>query len=55
MLDVDFSLDLLDVGKLAARTGMGPSALRFYEREQSSRASTAKDCAANSNRTSSPR
>ncbi|HEY1651346.1 MAG TPA: MerR family transcriptional regulator [Acidimicrobiales bacterium] len=26
--------DLLDIGEVAARTGMAPSALRFYEREQ---------------------
>jgi DNA-binding transcriptional MerR regulator len=34
MPHVDFSLDLLDIGEVAARTGMAPSALRFYEREQ---------------------
>jgi len=26
--------DLLDIGEVAARAGMAPSALRFYEREQ---------------------
>jgi DNA-binding transcriptional MerR regulator len=26
--------DLLDIGEVAARTGMAPSALRFYERER---------------------
>ena len=25
--------DLLDIGELAARTGVAPSALRYYERE----------------------
>jgi DNA-binding transcriptional MerR regulator len=37
MPEVDFSLDqreLLDIGEVAARSRMAPSALRFYEREQ---------------------
>ncbi|HWD55200.1 MAG TPA: MerR family transcriptional regulator [Acidimicrobiales bacterium] len=40
MTRVEISLDeeeregLLDIGEVAARTGMAPSALRFYEREQ---------------------
>jgi DNA-binding transcriptional MerR regulator len=30
----DPDLDLLDIGEVAARSGMAPSALRYYEREE---------------------
>jgi DNA-binding transcriptional MerR regulator len=30
---VDEDVDLLDIGEVAARSGMAPSTLRFYERE----------------------